>query len=141
MKPKTLLLLALLALPVLLFGADGLTATNSTVAGEMTADGSNPVVAAPDSRDAWLVVLIPAVVPLLVAAAKKLIVKLPTWVMPILAAALGEAINWVSGLLGGPSVGAVAGVLLGAAGVGVREVLDQVKTRITEGPVTKPPTP
>jgi hypothetical protein len=74
-----------------------------------------------------LLALIPLAVPLIVAAAKTGIKFLPTWSLPIIAAGLGELLNLLSGLAGGPTTSVLGGVLLGAAGTGVREIVDQVK--------------
>lgn len=73
-----------------------------------------------------LLAIIPLVVPLLVAAAKTGINLLPKWSLPILAASFGELLNYLSGFFGGPSTTVINGVILGAAGTGLREILDQV---------------
>ena len=76
-----------------------------------------------------LLAVIPLLVPLIVALAKSVIKFLPSWSLPILAAALGELLNFISGLLGGPSTTLIGGVVLGAAGTGLREIVDQLKNR------------
>src|SRR5881398_3050631 len=66
--------------------------------------------------------LIPVLVPFLIAGIKALIPKLPTWILPILAPILGALSAAVSGVAD-PGTGAV----LGLAGIGVREVADQTR--------------
>lgn len=63
--------------------------------------------------------------PLLVAGAKKVIDVLPSWSLPLLATVIGGVCSAVGG--GDPSTGVAAGL----AGVGIREVLDQAKKKIS----------
>ncbi len=85
-----------------------------------------------------LLTLIPLVVPLIVAAAKAGIGKLPTWTLPILATALGAGLNAILTLSGQEHTTVLNGAFLGAAGVGVREIYDQIKGTVqTQAP---PPT-
>jgi len=77
-----------------------------------------------------LLALVPLAVPMIVALAKSVIKFLPSWSLPIIGAGLGELLNFLSGLAGGPSTTALNGVLLGAAGVGTREIYDQLKNKI-----------
>ena len=70
--------------------------------------------------------LIPLAVPLLIAGLKWGITKLPGWLLPIIAPILGglldAGIAWATGQAANPLVGAI----LGSAGVGVRELKDQL---------------
>jgi hypothetical protein len=68
----------------------------------------------------------PFVVPVLVAVAKQLPTALPSWTLPILAVVLGAAIDGINQVVTGQSVGVLSGAALGAAGIGVREVVDQL---------------
>lgn len=95
-----------------------------------------PDVPGAGSGSQLLLALIPLVVPMLVAVAKTLIQALPKWSLPIIAAGLGELLNYLSGLMGGPSTTLLNGVILGAAGTGLREILDQLNQKRTE--LTKP---
>lgn len=79
------------------------------------------------------VMLIPVVVPLLIAAIKKLIPKIPGWMLPVLAPILGAAVDIASFYATGVSLGPVWGAALGSAGVGLREVIDQLKQRVKNG--------
>ena len=79
-----------------------------------------------------LLAVIPLLVPILVAGAKTALKWLPTWSLPIIAASLGELLNVISGLAGGPTTTVLGGVLLGAAGTGVREIVDQVNQKRKE---------
>ncbi len=85
-----------------------------------------------------LLAIIPLLVPIIVAAAKTGLKWLPVWFLPILAAGLGELLNFLSGLAGGPSTTVINGVIFGAAGTGAREVLDQIKQKIASGKETTP---
>jgi len=87
-----------------------------------------------------ILVLIPLFVPILVRLIATGISKLPTWTFPILAAGLGAATDFVASLIM-PSAGAspVFAALMGSAGVGLREIKDQVQQRITEGPKPNEP--
>ena len=73
--------------------------------------------------------LIPVLVPFLIAGIKALIPKLPTWILPILAPILGALSAAVSGVAD-PGTGAV----LGLAGIGVREVADQTRKAAKQAP-------
>ncbi len=76
-----------------------------------------------------LLALIPLLVPVIVAIAKTALKWLPTWALPILAAAMGELLNVVSGLAGGPTTTVLGGVILGSSGVGLREIIDQLNQK------------
>ena len=66
-------------------------------------------------------------VPVLVWAAKKGMAFLPSWSLPLIAIVLGGLIDVLNGLATGSSAGPLWGAILGAAGVGLREVIDQLK--------------
>jgi len=66
--------------------------------------------------------LIPIFIPVLIAGLKQILPKLPSWILPILAPILGALSATVSGVTD-PGTGAV----LGLAGVGLREAVDQTK--------------
>lgn len=78
--------------------------------------------------------LIPVAVPLALAVLKAVLPNLPKVWLPILAPILGalsEILLYLGGLGGGnPAMGA----LLGQAGVGLREIYDQVKKAINGAP-------
>ncbi len=77
-------------------------------------------------------------VPALLAGLKSWAPKLPSWVLPILAPAVGALADYVMQLSGVPTNGVAVGALLGSAGVGLRELQDQLKHKV--GP-TAPPNP
>ncbi len=79
------------------------------------------------------VMLIPVVVPLLIAGIKKVLPKIPGWMLPVLAPLLGAAVDIASFYATGQSLGPVWGAALGSAGVGLREVVDQLKQRVKNG--------
>ncbi len=81
--------------------------------------------------------LIPLIVPVAIMLLKTFLPKLPTVALPILAPILGAGADIALHFAGVPSVGAVWGAVLGSAGVGLREIADQLKQAIAG----KPPTP
>lgn len=75
--------------------------------------------------DFWIPILAPLVVELL----KWLIPQLPKPSLPILCTIAGALLETALPLLGHESQGLVQGAGLGAAGVGLREMLDQLGKR------------
>lgn len=74
--------------------------------------------------------LIAVIVPIVLYLLKKLIPALPPALLPILAAALGPAFDYaIAALAGLPASGATA-VLYGLAGVGLRELQDQLRKSV-----------
>lgn len=74
---------------------------------------------------------IPVLVPVLVALVKALLPRIPKVWLPIIATLLGALLDIgnqlvASGTLGNPVVGAG----LGLAGIGVREVIDQIRKNV-----------
>jgi len=77
--------------------------------------------------------LLAVVVPIIIAGVKKVVPLIPGWLIPIIAPAVGYLANLISGLLGGVKTdSAFAAALLGLAGVGIREIFDQIKKVLTE---------
>lgn len=74
-----------------------------------------------------ITLLTPVVVPILVWGAKKLLADIPSVLLPILATVLGVGVTQLGVYMAGGHYGIVEGALLGLGGVGLREVLDQVK--------------
>ena len=85
--------------------------------------------------------LIPVLVPLLVALGKVFVPRLPSWLLPIAAPALGALINWLTSLATGSAASPVLALALGSAGVGLREIVDQLKQQATSAPAAPPSTP
>lgn len=85
------------------------------------ADAADAAAAAVPAGN-WLMLIIPAVVPVVIAVIKFFIPKLPSVWLPILAPILGA----VAELLLSGNFG-VWGAVAGAAGVGLREIVDQLK--------------
>lgn len=69
--------------------------------------------------------IIAVLVPIVIAAFKKVIPDIPKWLLPIIATALGPLFDLGIGLLAGSEFNGVAAVLAGLAGVGLRELKDQ----------------
>lgn len=75
----------------------------------------------------WVLLLIPVVVPIIIAGIKLVVPQLSPWKLPLLAPILGALADYLaSGNLGATTV---AGAIAGSAGVGLREVVDQIKKR------------
>lgn len=83
---------------------------------------------------ALILTLIPLLVPIVVAIGKSLLPKVPTWVLPILAPALGALIDYIGSLATGADASPVVAAALGASGVGLREIVDQLRKRLANGP-------
>ena len=64
--------------------------------------------------------------PLLTAGLKKVVPKVPTPVLPIFATGAGAAAHYIGTYAVGQEQNLLLSVLLGAAGIAVREVYDQV---------------
>lgn len=86
-----------------------------------------------NETNAWSA-LIAVAVPLLISLVKAEIPKLPGWTLPILAPLLGFLVDQGLGAVGVAHAGGAWGLVLGAAGVGLREVKDQVQQRMTSAP-------
>ncbi len=71
--------------------------------------------------------LTPVLVPAIVAVGKALLGHIPGALIPMIAIGLGYAIDLLNHYVVGGGMGGAWGAVLGAAGVGVREVLDQVR--------------
>jgi hypothetical protein len=83
--------------------------------------------------------VIPVVVPLAIAVLKHFAPRLPKPWLPVLAPLLGAILDFLGTLQVG--AGTVVGAALGSAGVGLREILDQLRRagqERNEGPPTEP---
>lgn len=81
----------------------------------------------------WQTALTPllvVLVPLLLSQGKKLLGG-KTWLIPLIAPALGVALNFVSALATQSQVGSSNAAVLGLAGVGLREIIDQLRQTAT----------
>jgi hypothetical protein len=75
-------------------------------------------------------VLIAGLVPVLIAATKALVPRFPRRIIPLIVPALGAALDYLGyfgGLLG--SSRPLSGAILGALGLWLREVIDQLRRR------------
>lgn len=70
--------------------------------------------------------LIPVIVPLVIAGFKLGISRLPGWLLPIIAPLLGGVLDAGIAYLTGNPANPLMGAILGSAGVGVRELKDQL---------------
>jgi len=74
--------------------------------------------------------LTPVVVPLVIIGVKKISGDKHKWILPALASILGGVIDAINLFITGNSVGPAWGIVLGAAGVALREFVDQVKKSV-----------
>lgn len=74
----------------------------------------------------WVLGIIPLAVPILVAVGKRIVSALPSWSLPVIAAGLGAAIDGIAGLASDHQSNVILATLLGSAGVGLREIVDQI---------------
>jgi hypothetical protein len=121
----------LVAIAVLVFAAVNVLAqaTNAPSAGG-TATATSTV-------SAW-VALIPLAVPVLIMVLKWLVPNIPSVALPIIAPLLGAGADIALHYAGYSTLGATWGALLGSAGVGLREIADQIKQQMAVP--TSPPT-
>jgi hypothetical protein len=137
------LLIFTLALAFTAFGQSNDLSDLSTLAGTNSPPGTNAVVLpttpnAVDLASSLVMLLISVVAPMLVRLGVQFVPKAPVWILPILAPVLVAVANWISAIAGGPSINPLLALLLGSAGVGLREVQDQVRRRMADGPVNTP---
>lgn len=112
---KNRLILLLLALfPVALFASDAASTGNVTA----------------DNIVSWLT---PILVPLVLAGLKKISPSIPSWVIPIAAPVLGVLIDLANSYATGHSSNLLVAAGLGLAGVGLREIKDQIKPAANGG--------
>lgn len=102
---------------VLLLGAA--MAMAAEAGGGETADPASPWIA-----------LIPLVVPVLLAVLRVLAPKIPKVLLPILAPLLGAGADIALHYAGVSTMGVVWGAVLGSAGVGLRELADQIRKQL-----------
>jgi hypothetical protein len=69
--------------------------------------------------------LTPVIAPIITGVVRKVFDKIPKWTLPIICGLLGGVIQVIDNALGG-QIAWWQGILLGLAGVGVREVFDQL---------------
>lgn len=81
----------------------------------------------PASLGNWFDSLIPVLAPLLVALIKTVIPRVPKPLLPLLATGLGVGLDYLGQAAGLSASNPILGAVLGAAGVGLREALDQTK--------------
>jgi hypothetical protein len=70
--------------------------------------------------------LTPVIVPLVIALVKKFQPQIPSWVLPLAAPVLGVVIDVINSYALGQANNLIVAALLGLAGVGVREIKDQL---------------
>jgi hypothetical protein len=96
--------------------------------------GTSTAATSPPSPN-WLSALIPILVPISIAGLKLVLPKLPTWTLPaIVAPLLGTLADLALHYAGVPTLGPAWGAILGSAGVGLREIQDQVKQQLASTP-------
>lgn len=76
--------------------------------------------------------LIAVLVPLVVALFKKALPQIPKPLLPLLAAVLGVIGDLATSYLSGAPSNTIVGALVGFGGVGLRELIDQMKKAVAE---------
>ncbi len=132
MKTKLVGFLILVSAATVTNVASGVITTNAALPADV------PIQTAGQLGNSLLLLGVSVVTPMIIRLGKFLVPKIPSWVLPIAAPALVALADWISGLMGGPSVNPVLALLIGSAGVGLREIKDQVTKRIASGPVAAP---
>ncbi len=132
MKNKPVLLFCLLAVPFVVLAQ---TNTNSIPVPPGTVPGTAPGMG-------LLITILPLLVPIIIAGFKVALPKLPGWTLPIIAPALGALIDYIGSLtpLGTGAAHPLLAAALGSAGVGLREMVTQIKDRAALPPVNTPTT-
>lgn len=69
----------------------------------------------------------PIIVPLIIAGMKWLKPNIPTWLLPVLCGPLGMLLDYINHLVTNSGLNLIQAALLGVAGIGVREIVDQLK--------------
>lgn len=113
----TLAVLSVLLLPVAVFAADAPSAS-----------------APPTPSVSPLTALIPLAVPVLIALLKAFVPKIPGVALPIIAPVLGAVADIALHYAGVSTLGPLWGMVLGSAGVGLRELQDQLKQTVLPAP-------
>lgn len=121
-----LLLLVILAL----FVSSAIAQTN--LSSTNAPAGPAPAVSLP-SLNIWQL-LIPVVVPLVIAGMKYVMPKIPGPALPVIAAIIGPLTDLITSYATGNQANPILAGALGLAGVGVREVADQFKQVIATKP-------
>lgn len=91
------------------------------------ADETTVTVSGGFTPDKIVALLTPIIVPVILVVFKKAQPSLPSWLIPLLAPVLGVAIEYVNSLFTQHANNFLLAALLGLAGVGLREIKDQVK--------------
>ncbi len=132
MKNKPVLLFCLLAVPFVVLAQ---TNTNSIPTPPGAVPGTAPGMG-------LLITILPLLVPIIIAGFKVVLPKLPGWTLPIIAPALGALIDYIGSLtpLGTGAAHPLLAAALGSAGVGLREMVTQVRDRAVLPPSTPPTT-
>ena len=68
-----------------------------------------------------------AMVPILVMLIKKIIPNRLTWILPLIATALGPTLDWLQSTFTTVVPNSTRAILLGMSGVALREIIDQIK--------------
>ena len=80
-------------------------------------------------------ILTPVVAPAVVLFIKKVWVKVPTALLPVLCTAIGAGGNLITNWLAGNTANPTVAIMLGMAAIGAREIVDQAKKATNGTPV------
>lgn len=133
----------LLAFVLSVFGLAVLAQTNT--GGPTNIIGSTAPPSGSVDAMGLLLIVIPLGVPIIVAIGKFFIPKLPSWTLPIIAPSLGILIDYITARVTAGTFSPVTAALLGSAGVGIREIVDQMRQQMNNSTppsaTTTPPKP
>ena len=104
----------------------------------VAADAGLVAPAAPSASPSPFTALIPLAVPVFIAVLKAFIPNIPGVWLPIIAPVLGAAADIVMHYASVSTLGPLWGAVMGSAGVGLRELQDQLKQAVLP---SRPPAP
>lgn len=105
----------------------GLALSMAWVLGAVPDSAPVPPEAPVTTAMGWAALLIPLATPILIAAVKQLLPKIPRVALPVAAPLIGAVLQIVLNYAGMTDADTLTGMVLGAAGVALREAVDQVK--------------
>jgi hypothetical protein len=88
-----------------------------------------PAAAAQVPTINWIQALIPVLVPVLIAGLKLAVSVIPGWLLPIIAPVLGGLADAGLAYVSGGTASPMLGMILGSAGVGIREIVNQMRPK------------
>lgn len=88
--------------------------------------------------NAILTLAVPVLAPILTAGVKWLTPRIPPYLLPMICTGLGTLAVYITQWSTGTQTNAAIAIGLGLAGIGVREVLDQLRPSTPTSPISTP---